>query len=33
MPYYEIKIFKNLDISEDYRSIVITRRNQWIYLQ
>jgi tRNA threonylcarbamoyladenosine biosynthesis protein TsaE len=28
MPYYEIKIFKNLDISEDYRSIVITRRNQ-----
>ena len=33
MPYYEIKIYKNLDISEDYRSIEITRRNQWIYLQ
>lgn len=27
MPYYEIRIFKDLSISENYRKIVINRRN------
>lgn len=27
MPYYEVKIIKDLNISEDYRKIIINRRN------
>ena len=28
MPYYEINIYKNLDISEDFREITITEKNK-----
>ena len=33
MPYYEIRIYKDLNISENYRVIEINRRNIWIFLQ
>lgn len=28
MPYYEIRILKDFNLSEDFRKIVVTRRNQ-----
>lgn len=33
MPYYEIRIYKDLNVSENYRIIEINRRNIWIFLQ